>query len=83
MPNATQTALVYIPVWIATGCWFLGVGCWLLDYRTSLRWSWMVGAIFLLVHIAASYAVIYHWDHAAAVEATRVQSRRVVGVDAG
>lgn len=44
---------------------------------------WLAGAILMVVHIIASYGVVHGWSHAAAIEATRLESFKVTGINAG
>ena len=42
-----------------------------------------VGAMAMLLHIAAAYGWVHRWDHAAAVSATADESYAVTGIRAG
>jgi hypothetical protein len=52
-------------------------------WRLLYGWSWLIGAVLVWGHIVASYALVHHWDHAAAIEATARQSAEVTGIRAG
>jgi hypothetical protein len=91
--------LVRVSVWLACIAWFTGSGCRLLatnnepespgsqanaiSCRSLYGWSWLAGACLSLIHIAASYGFVYHWSHAAAIEATAIDSFQTTGVRAG
>ena len=81
---------VYVSVWLALAGWFAGSGCRALGRRgrrgtteVLYRYAWLFGAVMIVLHIIASYAITYQWSHAAAVEATAEESQRVTGIRAG
>ncbi|SRR6056297_1326020 len=90
--------LVRVSVWLACVAWFIGALCRLSPPRlkndstvsshsltkseATFAWSWFVGAALLSIHIMASYAFVYHWNHHAALAATAEDSFRVTGVRA-
>lgn len=81
--DAIRIFTVLLPVWLSMACWFAG-----LSFRISRRGDlyagcWLIGAIFMIVHILGSYGVVHQWSHAAAIEATRVDSLRTTGIEAG
>jgi hypothetical protein len=81
-----QSFLVYGSAWLAAGCWFAGLwarrGSGPVESRSYAR-LWTIGAIVLLLHVAASYLLVHDGSHAAAVAATADQSWRVTGIRAG
>lgn len=47
------------------------------------RFLWSLGCAVFLTHVVGAFDVYHHWSHAEAVEKTRVQSLKAVGVEAG
>ena len=81
---------VYVSVWLALAGWFAGSGCRALGHRDRggmtealYRHAWLFGSVMIVLHIIASYAITYQWNHAAAVQATAEESQRVTGIRAG
>jgi len=82
--------LVYVPVWLALAGWFAGSFARTVGTRgggeraeSVYRFAWLFGAAMIVVHIIASYWVVYGWSHTAAVEATAEETERVTGIRAG
>ncbi|MEM8668534.1 MAG: hypothetical protein AAGG48_13530 [Planctomycetota bacterium] len=77
---------VLLPVWVAVTLWFVGAFARVTSGERAERlyaWSWMLGSLAMWIHIFASYAVVYHWCHAEALQATAEESERVTGIRAG
>lgn len=44
-----------------------------------LRGLWTVGCVLLVAHIVAAFHYYHAWDHAAAIEATALQTKEAIG----
>jgi hypothetical protein len=82
-----ELIFVRASVWLAVVCWFAGAMLRAAARRQAAcgRWYprvWLVGAVLLVVHIAASYGWVHRWSHAAALRDTAEQSERVTGIRA-
>lgn len=81
--------LVYVTVWIAVGCWFLGTGLRILAKGPSTPFSrvsvlaglvGLIGAVLMVIHTLASYGFVHEWSHRTALRFTGDQSETVMGV---
>ncbi|MCO8125097.1 hypothetical protein NHH03_25400 [Stieleria sp. TO1_6] len=93
-----EQLLVFVTVWCAVGCWLGGAVARhvaidndaasqravsrIASAQSVYAWTWLIGALCVCVHIAASYGYVHHWDHAAALQATAIESQRVTGISA-
>ena len=90
--NVLKFWLVYVPVWIAVTCWFIGTTVLITrQNQTAPKFStagkragkiWMVGNASMVLHIIASYGVWHGWSHQAALRFTGDQSESVIGIRA-
>lgn len=81
---------IYVPVWLALVSWFVGSFARVPKaqdpggkHNAIYRFSWLFGSVMIAFHILASYGIAHGWSHAAAVEATAVESEQVTGIRAG
>ena len=81
---------IYVPVWLALVGWFIGsfarahnAQCPGGQHDAIYRFSWLFGSVMVALHILTSYGIAHGWSHAAAVEATAVESEKVTGIRAG
>ena len=94
-----EILLVRVSVWLASIAWFIGAVCRQRASKSSTtksdsshpretlekiyRWSWLVGSLFMFVHIISSYGFVHHWSHQAAVLHTADVSFETTGIRAG
>lgn len=72
--------LTTITIWLAMLVWavaipFLG--------RNSVRWLWLCGFVFYLLHIGFAFHHYHDWSHAAAWEATARDTEALTGFRTG
>lgn len=82
----TGEALLRWSIWLALLLYVIAVALLLqrnTGRRAAARWPWTAGCALYLCHVALAFAAYHGWSHAAAYEATRIESRQVVGVDWG
>lgn len=83
-----MSAALYVTIWIALACFVAAEAGKRPAFagRRAARWTTAVSAIGLLLlvmHIALAFAVRHGWSHAAAVQATALQTAAVYGLDWG
>jgi hypothetical protein len=92
-----EFVFVRVSVWFAMIAWFLGAidragsksnepsgtARERKNRDRVYRVSWFAGSLFMLIHIVASYGLVHHWSHSAALEQTAQESFRVTGIRAG
>lgn len=85
-----KDVLVNVSVWLALAGWFAGSMARTLHHRLPntaaeavYRIAWLFGSILIVIHILASYGLVHGWSHAAAVQATALESEQVTGIRAG
>jgi hypothetical protein len=66
--------------WAASECWTLQRG---VSRDNGPRILWTVGAVLMLAHSIAAFALFYNWSHVAAVTATARQTHAITGVSSG
>lgn len=86
MANATGEALTRWSIRLALVLYVFAVAALLRGssrQRRAARLAWTAGCTLYLCHVAFAFHFYHRWSHAAAYEATRAETQRVVGLNWG
>ena len=77
--------LTRVTIWLALIAYALGAVRQLLargraEQLTQARWFWTVGCGFYVAHVVGAFGAYHSWSHAAAYEATAMQTHETVGL---
>jgi hypothetical protein len=77
--------LTRVTIWLALIAYALGTVMQLyargrIEQLSRARWVWTAGCGFYLAHIACAFGAYHSWSHAAAYEATALQTHEMTGL---
>jgi hypothetical protein len=72
---------VFVTIAVALVCWAAAEWCRAAGLADQARFAWTAGALAMIVHSAAAFALFYGWNQAAALAATAAQTAALTGLD--